>query len=126
MLRDFSLIVGPVLALLLMVLTPIGTGQGAHRDQSLDPLFPHVHFADGPTLALRNPRPVIVNTSQGPAWGAGAGATSGSITIGLTPALPTWLSLVLVRDAMRRGEFVAVTPAGAIAFPPPDPPPSTD
>ncbi len=122
--RDFSLTVSPLLALLLMVLTPVGTGQGAHRDQALDPLFPHVHFADGPTLALRNPRPVVVDTSQGPAWGAGAGATSASISFGLTPPVPSWLTLAMVGDAIRRTESVADPPAGAFAEPPPDPPPT--
>jgi len=126
MLRDLSLTVSPLLALLLMVLTPVGTGQGAHHDQALDPLFPHVHFADGPTLALRNPRPVVVDTSQGPAWGAGAGATSTSISIGLTPPVPSWLSVVLVGDALRRTESFAVSPAGTFAEPPPDPPPTAD
>ena len=58
MLRDVSPTISLVLALLLIVLTPVGTGQGAHRDQLLDPLVPHVHFADSSTRLLRSPQPV--------------------------------------------------------------------
>ena len=47
MLRDLSLSVSPILALLLIVLTPVSVSQGAHRDQLFDPLFPHVHFGTG-------------------------------------------------------------------------------
>lgn len=42
--RDLRLGISPVLVFLLMVLTPIGTGQGVHRDQLMDPVFPHLHF----------------------------------------------------------------------------------
>jgi hypothetical protein len=125
MLRDLSLIVSPVLVLLLMVLTPVGTGQGTHRDQLLDPLFPHVHFADGSTMLLRNPQRVVEQRGEGPALGAGAGAASAALGLGLTPPTPGWPTLLVVGDSVRPIVGVTTRPAGALADPPPDPPPTT-
>ncbi len=124
MLRDLSLTVSPLLALLLMVLTPVGTGQGAHRDQFLDPLFPHVHFVDGSTLLLRASPHVVEYSGQGPALGAGAGAVTASLSIGLTPPTPDWPMLKAVGISIRRLVPLTTRPAGALADPPPDPPPT--
>jgi hypothetical protein len=124
MLRDLSLTVSPLLALLLIVLTPVGTGQGAHRDQLLDPLFPHVHFADGSTLLLRYPQRVVEQRGEGPAIGAGAGAAIASLSAGLTPPTPEWPALRLVGDSMWRIVRLTTLPAGVLAEPPPDPPPT--
>lgn len=124
MLRDLSIAVSPLLVLLLIVLTPVGTGQGAHRDQLLDPLFPHVHFADGATLLLRSPQRVVENRSQGPALGAGAGAASASLSTGLTPTVPGELLAVPLTDLLVRSVPPTAAPHGALAEPPPDPPPT--
>ncbi len=125
MLRDLGITVSPLLALLLIVLTPIGTGQGAHRDQLLDPLFPHVHLDNGlATSALRNPQRVFEYRGQGPVLGAGAGADSASLSLGLTPPLPGALGLTLVGDSEWRVMPSVEPPPEALAEPPPDPPPT--
>ena len=125
MLRDLGVTVSPLLAVLLIVLTPIGTGQGTHRDQLLDPLFPHFHLDNGfATFALRNPQRVVEHPEQGPALGAGAGADSASLSLGLTPPLPGALALTLAGDSEWRIVPSMKRPPAALAEPPPDPPPT--
>lgn len=125
MLRDLRITVSPILALLLIVLTPVGMGQGAHRDQLLDPLFPHVHLGDGPaTKALRHPQRVI-EYGQGPALGAGAGADSASLSLGLTPPVPRGVGLMPVSASVWRVVALVARPSEALAEPPPDPPPTS-
>jgi hypothetical protein len=124
MLRDLSVSVSPLLALLLIVLTPVGTGQGVHRDQLLDPLFPHVHFADTSSSLLRNPQRVVEYGGRGPALGAGAGAASASLSMGLTPTVPGGLLAVPPTDSLWRSVPLTAGPRGALAEPPPDPPPT--
>jgi hypothetical protein len=128
MLRDLSLLVSPVLALLLVVLTPVGTGQGAHRDQLLDPLFPHIHFANGlPTrqsAALLVVQRAMSAAQQGPSFGAGAGAAAAAVSPGLTPPVPVWVTLA-PRDSLAWAVVAPeARPTGAFADPPPDPPPN--
>jgi hypothetical protein len=128
MLRGLSVLVSPVLVLLLVVLTPVGTGQGTHRDQLLDPLFPHIHFAGGLTApqsaAMKLAQRIFNGEQQGPAFGAGAGAAASALSPGLMPPVPARIALaalvteawaVLPQDAQ---------PSGASADPPPDPPPT--
>jgi hypothetical protein len=81
--RDLSVILCPVLMLLLIVLTPVGSGEGAHRDQLLDPLFPDIHLTGPLAPGLTAQRATVVDTSRGPAIGAGAGAASASLGAGL-------------------------------------------
>ena len=100
MLRDLSISVSPILALLLIVLTPVGTGTGAHRDQLLDPLFPHVHL------------------------GAGAGAAPVAVSMGITPPVPAWLALVPCGAFAWDVAPLEAVPPTALAEPPPDPPPT--
>jgi hypothetical protein len=128
MLRGLSIFVSPILVILLVVLTPVGTGQGTHRDQLLDPLFPHIHLAGGLTTpqsaALKVAERVFNGDRQGPAFGAGAGAASSVLSPGLTPPVPGWVALAPNADVA----WAVVPPdalrPGALAEPPPDPPPT--
>jgi hypothetical protein len=124
MLRELSPIVSLILALLLIVLTPVGTGQGTHRNQLLDPLFPHVHFADRTTLALRNPQRAPEPQGAGPALGAEAGAAAASLSVGLTPTVPTGWQLPRLPHWFWRPVLLTTEPHGALGEPPPDPPPT--
>src|SRR5207248_17059 len=85
MLRDVSLLVSPVLALLLVLLTPVGTGEGRHRDQLLDPLFPHVHLGGPLAPGLTS---MVPSRPSGVAIEAGAGAASMALGAGITPPVP--------------------------------------
>ncbi len=129
MLRGLSLLVSPILVFLLVILTPVGTGQGAHRDQLLDPLFPHIHFAGGLTTAQSAALKVAQRTfntePQGPAFGAGAGATSAALSSGVTPPVPAWLTLAPTASLVWAVVPLDALPPGAFAEPPPDPPPTT-
>ena len=128
MLRGLSIVVSPILVMLLVVLTPVGTGQGAHRDQLLDPLFPHIHFAGGLTTsqsaALKVAQRVFNGDQQGPAFGAGAGAASAALSPGLTPPVPGWVALAPSGDFAWAVVPLDALPPGALAEPPPDPPPT--
>ena len=127
--RDFAKLLSPILALLLVVLSPIGTGQGAHRDQMLDPLFPHVHFGTGPTAtqtaALQTYQRLFGSRQpDGPAVGAGAGAAMTALEVGVTPPVPGGTVSLPVRELLWRLEPIDVLPRGAPAEAPPDPPPT--
>ena len=126
MLRDLSSVLSPVLALLLMVLTPLGTGSGVHRDQLLDPLFPHVHVAGplAPGLLDWSQNVVAEPGSQGTAIGAGAGAAFAALSVGLTPPLPKIWDLPPIADSIWRPDTLRSRPAGTLGDPPPDPPPT--
>ena len=87
----------PLLASMLMLTTPVGTGQGVHQQQLLHPLFGHAHVIDGrlvsdmqmaavraaATRAAANSEP-----TRGPALGAGDGADAGAAGLALGPTLP--------------------------------------
>lgn len=126
--RDLTGLLSPILALLLVVLSPIGTGQGAHRDQLLDPLFPHVHFGSGSTsiqtAALQTYQRIFgFHQPDGPAVGAGAGATA-ALGVGVTPPVPSGSGSTLIRELLWRLESIDVLPRGAPVDAPPDPPPT--
>jgi hypothetical protein len=106
--------------LLLALTSPIGVGRGAHRDQLLDPVFPHVHPDQAP------PAPAGTNTlatgthRHAPAWGAGAGLES----VGYAEVLaPTPSSETIVRALLRRLIPSSDRLPRALPDPPPDPPP---
>jgi hypothetical protein len=128
MLRVLSNVVSPMLVLLLVVLTPVGTGQGAHRDQLLDPLFPHIHLAGGLTTtqstAMKVAQRLFNADRQGPAFGAGAGAALTAISPGLTPPVPARASLAPSGTFAWAVVPFDALPPGALAEPPPDPPPT--
>jgi len=127
--RPLTSLLSPILALLLVVLSPIGTGQGAHRDQLLDPLFPHVHFGSGPTsiqtAALQTYQRMFGSRQpDGPAVGAGAGAAMAALGGGVTPPIPTATEGMPVRELLGRLESIDLLPRGAPVEAPPDPPPT--
>jgi hypothetical protein len=120
MLGELGTVIRPLLALLLVVLTPIGTGEGVHRDQLLDPLFPHMHL--DASAETGTPATTHAAAATGVAIGGGAGAAD-SIAPGLTPPVPSWLVLFPRAEAPWHypilGDPVTVRPDE----PPPDPPP---
>ena|ERR1700730_394573 len=128
MLRDLTTFVSPILALLLVMLSPVGTGQGAHRDQLLDPLFPHVHIGSGltstQTAALQSYRRLLAHPPAGPALGAGAGTAITVLGPGVTPPVPGGTTGMPVRELLWRLEPIDVSPYGAPLEAPPDPPPA--
>jgi hypothetical protein len=128
MLRGLSNVVSPILVMLLVVLTPVGTGQGAHRDQLLDPLFPHIHFAGGLTTrqsaAMKLAQRAFNADQPRPAFGAGAGAAISALSPGLTPPLPGRVALVPTGESRWAVVPLETNPPGALAEPPPDPPPT--
>jgi hypothetical protein len=129
MLRDLSTVVSPILALLLVVLMPVGSVTGAHRDQLFDPIFPHVHLGNGPPLRQVAPPPkplqhVVAQAQRGPALGAGAAAAAAALGMGLTPPLPSGTAVLMTETMVRRLWPIKEPPRGRLAEAPPDPPPS--
>ena len=122
----FALLLVYVLAFLLVGTSPVGAGQGAHQNQLLDALIPHVHFVDGkiiPPGATQAPAPEL---PSGIAIGAGAGAAGASSGLVIAPA-PVKIGL----PGVRVGEDVRPQAPADDALPrgreeaPPDPPPDT-
>lgn len=114
-----------VLALLLVGTSPVGAGTGAHQNQLLDALVPHMHFIDGKPVEKDNLSMSYPTMSpSGPVLGAGAGAAAASSGVAIVQPLPIraipfpadserW-SLAPRDDALPRGLSEA----------PPDPPPT--
>jgi len=86
----------PVLAAMLALTTPIGTGEGVHQNDLLHPIFPHVHLIDGRIVSDQHvvSRPTrktdasLAHPPRGPALGAGGGADDGGLGLGLVPTVP--------------------------------------
>jgi hypothetical protein len=114
--REFAAGVGLVLACLMCVLSPQGTGQGVHRDQLVDWLFPHLHL-DQAAHAQPARRP------NGIALGAGGGADVGGFGLGAI-AVPAALPLLDLRSAAYVTPREAPPPRGR-SDPPLDPPPTS-
>jgi hypothetical protein len=83
-----------LLAVLLVASSPTGTGQGAHRDQLVDLLVPHQHYASEPVAHQRAPRPLAQDNAQPPSVGAGAGAGGLGLTLILPVPAETWVPAV--------------------------------
>jgi hypothetical protein len=87
----------PILAALLVLTTPVGTGQGVHENEVLHPIWAHTHVIDGRIVsdeqlaavqASARPDGVTSQPPAGPALGAGNGADGLGLGIGVGPTLP--------------------------------------
>jgi hypothetical protein len=122
----------PILAALLALTTPVGTGQGVHANELLHPLWAHVHLVDGrivsdkqlaATWAAATPDGVTSQPHGGPALGAGNGADALGLGIGLGPTLPI-LGLSLPGAPEGRLPLSDNTVPTEFRDSPPDPPPN--
>jgi hypothetical protein len=121
-----------LLALLLVGTSPFGMGIGVHRDQVLDPLFPHVHLRDGRivpidsrTSSSQRDAAVVHDPARGPALGAGTFGTFDGIGAD-APALTGDATWTLAEPAALPCSGPALERAGpdGLRLAPPDPPPT--
>src|SRR5262245_12800819 len=128
-----SQVLVPVLVSLLVLTTPIGTGQGVHASELLHPLLPHVHLIGGQIVsdeqlalarAVVTPDRVTSQPQTGPALGASAGAAADGLGIALGPTLPSFdfLMATATRWRLSVGEGL---PPREFRDAPQDPPPTT-
>ena len=99
------LVVIVVLAALLVVSTPVGTGQGVHQSELLQPLLPHVHLVGGR----------LVTHDQLAADAAGLG-------LAISPTVPE-AGLTIALSSVTRLRYATATPPAEFRDPPEDPPP---
>ena len=125
MLRDLSLLVSPILALLLVLLTPVSVEGGPHRDQLFDPVFPHVHpGATAPSTGSQHGSALADPLAAGPRVSGGAGAASVSLGAGLAQPGGAAARRVIL-DPLSWALFGPDTQMfGRPSDPPPDPPPT--
>jgi hypothetical protein len=123
----------PVLAALLVLTTPLGTGQGVHENDLLHPVWPHAHLVNGrivfdeQLLATRAAAPPDGMTSQPtgrPALGAGNGADAPGIGLAVGPTLPAGEASVAAA-AQGRLRLPEVTLPTEFRDQPLDPPPDS-
>ena len=121
-------LLGFVLASLLVVTTPIGTGEGVHQDELLHPVLPHLHMIDGhieshaEVDAAAARAPAETRRAAGPALGAGAGGEAAGLGVAIYPNLPVWL-LVMPTDAVGSATAPNLLIPHEFLDAPPDPPP---
>jgi hypothetical protein len=121
-------LVAVVLAALLMVTTPVGTGGGVHQFNLVHPLFAHVHIYDGRILTHEQlaetlqPSPPRTH-SPGPALGAGSASASAEAGLALSPTVPVPPTAVLAGTRAQTFETDLAPPRGRVEAPP-DPPPT--
>jgi hypothetical protein len=107
--------------LVLALTSPISAGRGPHRDQLLDPVFPHVHPDAPPPVAVV--AAVVVRSHAGvPTVGAGAGLEPALYGEMLVPPMSVH---AFVRLPLRRLIPSSDRPPRFRQEPPPDPPPLT-
>jgi hypothetical protein len=115
------------MSLLLAGTTPVGTGHGAHQNQLLDALIPHVHFIDGQLIepGARAPITLAEDRPGSPALGGGAGASAASTGISLLRPPPAVRMLLPPITELRK--LIAAEPAAPTGRTeaPPDPPPTS-
>jgi hypothetical protein len=127
-----SELVGVLLATLLLLVTPVGTGQGVHASVLLHPVLPHVHLLNGQFVtdeqlaaaqAAASAETAQRSPSGGPVLGAGSGAVAAGLGIALGPTLPQALVPIVSVDADRLsvGEIL---PPTEFRDPPQEPPPN--
>jgi hypothetical protein len=120
-----------LLVALMVLTTPIGTGEGVHQTELLHPVLPHVHTINGQIvsdqqLALdRVTQVAAASTSQpisGTALGAGSGADAAGLGIALGPTLPA-VEPVYARSPEGRLTIVEGAEPSEFLAEPQDPPP---
>jgi hypothetical protein len=117
--------VSPVLVALLVLTTPLGTGDSLHQADLLHPLLPHVHLINGKVVTHQaSGDSSDAQTTAGPAIGGGAGSDAASAGLGLAPTVPALPEAVLVLVPGRRIAVEQSIPSGRVEAPP-DPPPTS-
>jgi hypothetical protein len=125
--------VPPLLVVLLVVMTPLGTGDGVHQVDLLHPLVPHVHLINGRVIthqAVATDASADGQNGQngqhaGPAIGGGAGSAAASVGLGLSPTVPGPPQAALVGQLFfGRMAYELSIPTGRVEAPP-DPPPTS-
>jgi hypothetical protein len=123
-----------VLAGLLVVTTPIGTGHGVHQAELLHLLLPHLHFVDGHLVTHEQAQQAAAASATaadearsrqpqaGPMLGADSGAEAASLGLAVTPTLPKYAVILPLRALGRLHVRSSVPPRGRLDTPP-DPPP---
>ncbi|HEY1295724.1 MAG TPA: hypothetical protein VGJ60_21820 [Chloroflexota bacterium] len=120
-----------LLAALLVLTTPIGTGEGVHQSELLHPVLPHVHTINGhivsdQQLAMdRTTESEAAANSEptgGAALGAGSGADAAGLGIALGPTLPA-IHTVVASSATSRVPIVDSATPPEFRSEPLDPPP---
>jgi hypothetical protein len=123
-----------VLATLLAVTTPVGTGHGMHQDDLLHPIFPHLHLVNGHVVvdddggesatasvgAARVQEPS--RPPAGPALGSGTGADGAGLGTATSPTVPQFALLPLLTQVGRL-DMSRVAPPSDFLKLPEDPPP---
>jgi hypothetical protein len=118
-----------VLAALLVVTTPVGTGQGVHQSELLHPLLPHLHLVGGRLVthdqlaadqASAHAAPL---SPAGPALGAGSAADAAGLGLAISPTVPD-ASVAFALSSVARLNRSAATLPTEFRDPPQDPPPN--
>jgi len=123
----------PVLAMLLALTTPVGTGDGVHQDQLLHPIFPHTHLIDGrivsdqqlaaaQTAAARLAEVKPRTARHAPAVGAGSAAEALGVGLALSTTVPIVELRVIAPPGARLLQAELISPAEFREVPQ-DPPP---
>jgi hypothetical protein len=116
--------ISPLLVALLVVTTPVGTGDSLHQADLLHPLLPHVHLINGKVVTHQAAgENTGTQTTAGPAIGGGAGSDATAAGLGLSPTVPALPEAVLVAVAAQRIALDQSIPTGRVEAPP-DPPPT--
>ncbi|MBV9582853.1 MAG: hypothetical protein JO057_30075 [Chloroflexi bacterium] len=116
---------------MLVVTTPIGTGEGVHQDEILHPVLPHSHMingrivshaeADAAAAAARN-SPSTSSRTRGPAVGSGSGADASALGVAIYPNVPVALPVLPLISVARTVGLETDLPHEFLDAPP-DPPP---
>jgi hypothetical protein len=116
------------LASLLVVTTPIGTGEGVHQNELLHPVFSHLHMINGRIVSHDEADSAAARAAEetrrpaGVAWGAGAGGEVAGLGVAIYPNLPEWLLLLPVAAGGPAATSSGIIPHEFLDAPP-DPPP---
>ena len=126
-----SLPIAPLLVMLLVVTTPVGTGAGVHEFDLLHPLLPHTHLINGRLVThdQLEREPASRSAPQaGPVTrsaGADAGAQAADPAFALNPTLSLQGFHLLAATPGQRLHLPTRRPPPSRTEAPPDPPPTS-